>query len=433
MKKIALFLVPVVLLITALFFLTNFKVKKPESISFLSEKPPVLIDSTEDMKALGFSGQKKIAQDSKGNIFVAFRKKFNEVYEIFVVRIKKNGFESKLVNGKGEPITNVSGAHQRNPSIAIDKKDNIHVVWYGAQSQDKINQRQIKYSNSQNQGHSWSEWINISLVEGYKGESLWQEHPDIIAARNGDLYVVWEGRDKDNEKQQIKLSKSSDLGKTWSEWKNIQPTLRSAQSRPTILEDSKNRLHVFMYSSQNSSIHQIWYSSSSDKGETWSKWKNISRSLVDSRHVSAAIDSKDRIYVVWRQPSGIELLTQIYYSVLDNNQWSRPTLVHSSSTFQFFPSIGVDVSDNIYASWMEASGSSNFPNDDPKIAHSYLAFYDEKTKSFKVKKLINKLSNTYYPVISPHSREEKQILVGFLEENRTYEIYLVAKEAVDFR
>lgn len=427
MKKIALLPILVLLLIALVIFLTNLSVKKTENFPVFKESATV-IDSTEDMKALGFSGQKKIALDSRGNVFVAFRKKFNEVYEIFVVKIENGSNGSTVVTGKEEPISKVLGTHQRNPSIVIDQADKIHVVWYGGETEDKVNERQIKYSKSQDGGKSWSDWVNISLVPGYKGENLWQEHPDIITSKNGDLFVVWEGKDKDNEKQQIKFSNSSDQGKTWNKWRNLQATPRSAQSRPTILEDSKGSLYVFMYSSQNSSIHQIWYSSSSDQGKTWSKWKNISRSLVDSRHVSATIDNKDRIYVVWRQPSGTNLLIQIFYSLLDKNQWSKPSEVHSSSNFQFFPSIGVDASDNIYISWMETSEASNFPNEDPQSSDSYLAFYDEKTRSFKVKKLVDKQANTYYPVVSPYSRRKEQILVSFLQENKLYEIYLIAKK-----
>lgn len=429
MKKIVFMAIVILMFIAGVIFFKNSSIEKSDSLSDVKQAEPIIAGASEDKKALGFSGQKKIAVDSKGNIFIAYRKKIDGIYEIFVSKASSNKNKLELVKNKEISVSSGSTIHQRNPSIVADKNDQLHIVWYGAESEDRVNERQIKYANSSDGGESWSGEINISNVLGYSGENLWQEHPDIISSKSGKLFTVWEGKDDKFDKQQIKLSESTNHGKSWSKWINIQPTPGSAQSRPTILENSRGKLSLFMYSSLNSSIHQIWESSSINDGKSWSKWKNISKSLTDSRHMSGVVDSNNNAYVVWRQPSGDKLLTQIFYSVLSSDKWSNPLPVSPSSAFQFFPTIGKDASDNIYISWVETTNSSGFPNEDPENTKSYLALYDRNAKSFLVSKIADS-SISYFPVVSTNSKIGDSILVAFLKNNQ---LYLVAKNSANFK
>ena len=368
----------------------------------------VTVDTTEDVKGLGYPGQRKLAEDGKGNIFITYRKKHQGYNQIFVARAH---FESGRwnISGTEEPISSVGEkVDQRVPSIAIDQSGVIHVVWYGAESKKEQSNRQIKYSNSRDGGASWSKWKNISYVDGYDGkEDYWQEHPLILAGKKNTLYVVWEGKDKENDKQQIKISKSSDGGASWSKWKNISISEGRTQSRPVILEDSQGALHVLMYSSVGGEEQQIQYSHYSDVGKTWSEWQSVSNSLMDSRHLSAAIDSNDSIHVAWREAlSNEEGPTQIIYSSLGTSgTWSNPQVVAPSGSFQFFPGIAINKDGLPLIAWMETQNKSDFPREDPETGEVRFAQMDPKDPNKFIVR--DRQENGLYPNLPDTFRNDK--------------------------
>lgn len=377
----------------------------------------VLIDTSEDFRALGFSGQNKLVKDSSGNIFATFRKEVNDYYEIFVAKLSKNNQDKYEVDKSINVSRLEDRVNQRVPSIAIDSKDNIHIVWYGADNPKREGDRQIKYAKSTDSGKNWSKALNISYVEGFNKENLWQEHPDILAGSDDRLFVVWEGKDSTSKNQQIKFSKSKD-GTSWAEWKNIKRSSLS-QSRPTIIQDKNSKLYVFMYSGQNSKESQIWYSTSSDLGESWSDWINISNSESDSRHVEAVVDGDNNIHAVWRQYNSSKKLTQILYSKFDGETWSPPQVVADSTSFQFFPQIGTNKEAQVFITFLETDKKSDFPQDDPKEGRSFVSFL-EKNNTFS-KKLI--ADNSFYPNIILDSKDSNVTYIIYSIDEDNYPIY----------
>ena len=323
-------------------FLSKAEIKQPSKANnLIAGQEQILIDKSEDIAALGYSGQRKVAKDRLGNLYIAYRKKHNGYYSIFVAKLTKAENEEWIVSGIDKPVAFIM-ADQRVPSITIDSQGILHLVWYGSDSEIKQGNRQIKYTKSTNGGDTWDQWKNISIVSGYDGNDYWQEHPNIFASYSNELYVVWEGKDVKNEHQQIKFSKSVDGGQSWQDWVNIGISPNNTQSRPSIVQDSNGKLHVLMYSSMNEQAQQIWHSYSSDQGDNWSVWQNISNSSFDSRHISISIDGKNNLHAVWRAKYDDKKPAQIHYSILKNNKWSKPVIIAESDNNQFFPSITID-------------------------------------------------------------------------------------------
>ncbi len=419
-------IIPILIIVVLTAILISFKTAQKQVSTDVSMKETkdfminnILVDVSEDYKALGFSGQKKLVSDSKGNIFVAYRKKANNYYEIFVAKLKKDGD----VSYKVDFIKNVSivdnKASQRVPSIAIDSRDNLHLIWYGADSNNPDGDRQIKYSGSQDGGETWSKAVNISYVEGYKNQTLWQEHPNILVGGDDNLFVVWEGKDKDSNNQLIKFSKSKD-GKDWSGWKDINLSSGS-QSRPTIIQDKNGLLYVFMYSKQNLNNSQIWYSISLNEGGSWSEWKNISNSSQDNRHLSVTLDSKNRLHLTWREFSLSNRKTQVRYAKFDGKDWSKSEIVSESATFQFFPQIGVSIDNSLFITWLETDKESEFPEDNPHEGTSYLVVKKEAEASFSEKLQIAK--DSFFPNILSQSKTQNSLIL-FSTKELNFPIYL---------
>jgi hypothetical protein len=264
---------------------------------------PVFVDETQNNKAMGYTDSRKVVRDTRGNLYVAYRKKYKQQYEtayhIFVAQSIDNGVHWRVLND-GQPIETVGDFNQRVPAIAIDQHDVLHVVWYGPDaSTHGGDENQIKYVRSVDYGERWSTWQNINFVTGFEGQELWQEHPTIYVDNTNTLYIVWEGRDAwYRSAGQIKFTKSSDGGLSWTPWLNIAPS-KNSHSRPSLVATTENRLYAFAYGSVNG-LQQILFSDSSDGGTEWSRWRQVAASGQDQRHVSTAVDQTGRIHIVWQ-------------------------------------------------------------------------------------------------------------------------------------
>ena len=327
------------------------------------------IDSSEDDRALGYPNQRKIVSDSAGRLFVAYRKqhRVNNAlqYHIFVARADADGRAWQVLND-GKPVEDVGAFTQRVPALAIGADDSLHLVWYGADAQNKgANQRQIKYTRSSDGGQTWLPWRNIAPVDGYsEPQRLWQEHPEIVVDR-GTVYVIWQGRDgADTRRSQVRMTVSRDGGDTWEPGQTVQRSASGGRSRPVLLVSPDDGvLHVLAYG-EGESRQQIVYTRSTDGGAISSPWSAISSSENDQRHVSAALDSRGRVHAAWRE-GGKQTRAFIRYSALNTGVWSPAVAVDSASPhYQFFPSLAVAADDRVVLTWIETSGLSGFPEEE---------------------------------------------------------------------
>jgi hypothetical protein len=332
--------------------------------------PPSQVDETDDYRGLGYTDQRKIARDSNGNLYLAYRKKYptgqSACYHIFVSKSSDNGASWTVLN-QNAPIERTGDCAQRVPTIAVDDRDVIHVAWYGKDPDNTgDNQRQIKYARSTDGGATWSDWINVAKVPGYRGQPLWQEHPVLYVGARDTIYIVWQGLDSTySSASQAKFVKSADGGATWDAWKNVSPMSRRNQSRPTIVTTNDgNRLYILAYGGVDG-VQQIIWTTSADRGDTWTPWSAVAPSAGDQRHVSVVLDSSDHLHAVWREVDGSGT-TQIEYCTYNGKSWSAATSVGAyPAMYQFFPSIAVTSKDTLWVVWTESASPSDYPEDNP--------------------------------------------------------------------
>jgi hypothetical protein len=416
LKALIVIILTFIVMFAAVFYVNRFLRRK---LFIPSARGIVDIDTIQDMRGLGYTGQRKIALDTEGNTFVAYRKNYQNNEEIFVSRIFARGGKVS-VSGTDKPIALIGRQDdQRVPSIAVDSKGVIHIVWYGSDDLNTKNNRQIKYANSHDQGQSWSGWRNIAFIPGFaETEDMWQEHPSIFVGKDDTLYVAWEGKDYKNSDQQIKFSVSVNGGNNWSPWKNVNVMPNITQSRPSLVEDNKGKLYLFMYSSGGDSdnIHSIYYAVSENKGATWSEWRMLSDGRFDARHISITADANGKIYAVWRQPVVVSGPSQIILKVYENNRWSDALIVSPSVRFQFFPNIGVDDSGNSYIAWMETEDVSEFPQENPQSGFSFMAYM--KNGKFQSPIALGEGSANFYPNVPARVTDINYLPVVYEEQNQ---------------
>lgn len=363
------------------------------------------IDVVDDLRTLGYPDSRKVIRDQQGKLYVAYRKGFTllntQAQHIFVAQADPAGALWTTVNGV-RPIETVGDYVQRVPSLAIDSHDVLHVVWYGLDEHYVgENERQIKYTYSQDHGASWASWRNLAPIEGYQGESLWQEHPVITIDDSDNLYVVWEGKDTAYTKTQIKFVRSTDGGHSWSNWINVAPTSEGSFSRPTIAATQNgNFLYVVAYANFAAEKQIVW-TSSTDAGATWAPWAFVAADQRDQRHISIALDQHNQLHAVWRQrpagsPSGST--TQLFYSVLVDGAWQEPRLIAPDPLQnQFFPSITVNDQDQVWVAWLATESPSGYPTEDPDRGRIYYT-HQQDGQWFPAQRL-NSSETALYPTL----------------------------------
>ncbi|HEV2119556.1 MAG TPA: hypothetical protein VGS11_05575 [Candidatus Bathyarchaeia archaeon] len=336
------------------------------------------VDQISDPKGLGYSGQRKMATDNNGNTYIAYRKAPPGLTqsEIYVAMSKDGGKTWTDLGGGPVAIVNApplvsgttqgggTGTDQRVPSIAIDSKNQIHVVWYGRDSiYTGANERQVKYSKWN--GAAWLPWINLSPVLGYSGSTYWQEHPVIVVGKNDVLHVIWEGSDSSSVGvQQIKHSMSTNGGATWTTWENIAPINPSGQSRPDAVVDPNGNLYATWYGGVSGTTGtRIKYARWDAGSMTWAPVQIVA--AIDGysqKHVSLAIDKSNTLRLVWDGPDDSNSNSLVKYSSLNlslsSPVWSAWTNVNPGTWLnQSDPMISIGPSGIVLVAWQEWKGT----------------------------------------------------------------------------
>lgn len=338
--------------------------------------------TSEDLKALGYTDAQKIVRTSKGELFIAYRRKDAAyVYRIYVARSADRGQTWQEI--ALPPVA--TNDHQRVPAIEVDDQDRLHVIWYGQdENNTDPNERQIKYSRSDD-GLTFTPWVSVGGdVPGIEDHTLWQEHP-IIAVEKGVIWAIWQGKDADHGNASIaKISQSFDDGVTWTAWRNLNDAGSGYQSRPTLVFVG-DRAVVFAYGSIGNT--QIVYSYSDDQGATWAEWAAVAASSNDQRHPSAVVDRDGVIHVVWREegPGGV---IEAKYSKGGVGNWTASEAVYSSLYHQFFPTIGVTLdTDQLWVAWVETPETSGYPSEYVADGLIYFAYRQADSAVWTVQKL----------------------------------------------
>jgi hypothetical protein len=102
-----------------------------------------------------------------------------------------------------------NGYTQLYPCAAVDSNDVIHVVWCGQDATDP-SYRNIRYSKSTDGGSTWSAMLKLT-----SGNLYHQQQPTIAISPNNDLYVFWHGIDTSVNTSWDNIRKIVNTGGTW--------------------------------------------------------------------------------------------------------------------------------------------------------------------------------------------------------------------------
>jgi hypothetical protein len=244
------------------------------------------------------------------------------------------------------PIDSNGDFNQEKPAVAIDKNNNIYVVWDGYNSSSS-SYKQIYYSKYN--GSTWSSSINLT------NESYDQINPGIAVRDENNFYIAWSGGDTSSiKKMRVKSFENS----VWSSTISLTDEEYDQQA-PGLAIDKLNNVHLvwFGHSKNASPYNQIRYSVYNGTG--WSSPLDLTNETVDQFIPNIAIDSANSVHVVWDGKNGSNI-NQIYYRKFNGSTWSTKTGITNESYRQYRPSIAIDGGDNIHVVWNGYITSSGY-------------------------------------------------------------------------
>ena|GEM_PF-978867 len=223
------------------------------------------------------------------------------------------------------------------PAVAVDGS-NVHVVW----QDDRDGYNCIYYMKSTDYGGNWD------FGDVKKLYPSWQaEHPR-IAVNGSNLYVVWqEYIYYDFYNVYFMMSKNN--GVTWEDGNGSMGQARvlseNNSRNPAIA--ANNTIHV-VWQEKRSYNWEIYYSGSSDNGETWNETK-ISNGTGSSEEPEIAVDNA--VHVVWEDDRDGN--PEIYYQNCSNGEWLNSDVrLTNDSHYSKNPSTAVK-ENNVSVVWQD--------------------------------------------------------------------------------
>lgn len=205
------------------------------------------------------------------------------------------------------------------PSIAVDSKDNIHIV-YEKDEEGTSNWYQVAYINSTDNGGSWgteqilTDEVDILDVVG---------KPSIAINSTDSIHVVFMCQDHYLGKDDILHIQSDDYGDTWTDWE-ADPVYQDDtydQKESCIAIDDNDKLHVVWYGLSQNTNDQIGYSHNDSSGWSSVEWVTWD-STLDYQHPSVSVNDNNYVHTAIAVAA-----TRLNHSVNDTTSWTMDVVL----------------------------------------------------------------------------------------------------------
>lgn len=152
-----------------------------------------------------------------------------------------NGTSWVIPGGNYAVVYNGNSYAQSNPCAVVDGNGVIHVVWHGMDSTD-TSTNNIKYSKSTDGGVTWSTVVKLTTGNGYL-----QGYPSISRDNNNKLYVFWHGLDPAVSTTKYNIRKIVYDGSAWSSHQTITANTTNHAYYPNTMEKEAASMIGWIY------------------------------------------------------------------------------------------------------------------------------------------------------------------------------------------
>ncbi len=299
----------------------------------------------------------KVITDSVGNVHIVWRDQTDYLgagtdRDIFYKR-----WEANSNTWRTTEVVSESSSESFSPDIALDSLDNIHLVW-------EENSQVILYKQWITATQSWSSITTISTES-----SVNSVNPSIGVDLSDNLHLVW----GDNTDYLEAGGEFDIFYKIWNETKQSWSTTQVVSTEstadsfvPKLAIDSVGNVHVTWDDTTDylgaDADRDIFYKYLDASTKIWQPAKVLSNeSIVLSLNPDISVDSFDNIHIVWEDSTGFDGAegdSDIFYIIHDKESasWTIPEVISDvGESASWLPSIDIDLEDNIYIAWEDAS------------------------------------------------------------------------------
>ena len=285
----------------------------------------------------GNSFNPRVMVDSLGSINAVWQDSASGSADIFFARSSDGGANFSVpVN-----LSNDSPASS-GQQVAADSAGNIFVVW----ETDSGGSRGILFSRSLDGGVTFSAPLMLST------NTSGSVSPQMAVDLTGNISVVWE--DDISPTSDISFSHSSDHGATFAPPQSLSHTTANFKN-PQVAVDLAGSINV-VWQNNTSGNFGIFFTRSTDGGQTFSAFRNLSNSSGASATPRIAIDLSGNINVLWAGNVPPATNTQIYFvRSSDGVSFSTPLNASTTTGLTTNPWLAVDRSGNINLVWEDTT------------------------------------------------------------------------------
>jgi outer membrane protein assembly factor BamB len=244
----------------------------------------------------------------------------------------------------------VKGVKARDPAIAVDNNNNVHVVW--ADMRDdiyRIYHSILLFGNS--------EFEDSTRIDDTTFKSI---SPNIVIDNNNYLHVVWVDAQEGVNPFEMRYSKSTDGGSSFAPSIKVNDMSLSNVGKRYLAIDPFGFIHVswgfFDYVSWTSSNH---YSNSKDGGLSFNP-SIIIREDIDVEYSgpiysSIYADINGNVHAIWQDSADFHYYDHYYAKILkDDNAFKEYKKVNAGGRTVGFSTVAVDGSNGyIHTTWTD--------------------------------------------------------------------------------
>lgn len=242
-------------------------------------------------------------------------------------------------------LHDVAAGH--TPRIASDEAGNLYVAFQGLEKEAGI--ANIFYTGSTDHGHTWSAPLDVSNTNGISS------HPDIAVEPSGAIDMVWRNGGHDKRISDVYFSRSADGGKTWAAPADVSNT-PGVSTEPVLAVGSDNSIHVAWIDTTSGESHpDVYYVSSNDAGKTWSKAEDISNTPGVSSEPTIAAAGQDSVHVAWLDTTPGPTHPDIYYAKKSAGAWTKAKDVSNTPRMSSHPGLACGPKGRVYLVWTDNS------------------------------------------------------------------------------
>jgi len=310
---------------------------------------------------IAYPNQRSLARTAEGKLYACYTNMdANGRTQVYVKESADNGqnwgSETWVSTAPGQ-----DSAESLTPAIAVDSRDDLHVVYVGTAT--GYSARQVWHAWRKDGG--WQTPVRISTADGMSGTS--QGAPAISVDAADDLHVVWHGPTSTYSNQQIWWA--TRIGRAWQAPQRLSDYSGMdsyAQQYGSLGADGEGGVHVAWFGKATgyTTASQVWYAEYLDG--VWQTPVRISTySGMDSylqEVPSLGVDAEANLHVAWYgRATGYTGSHQVWYAKRTTS-WQTPvrlsTAAGMDSKGQGFTSLEVGGPADLHVIWEGASTAS---------------------------------------------------------------------------